>query len=347
MNNLSELKSRFENSLKDLVLSRIPGNMPGLQEMVSYHFGWNDPSSKAGKRLRPLFLLTCGQMFGSQPQDLMPAAVAMEVLHNYTLIHDDIEDQGLTRHGRECLWRRYGLAQSLNVGDFLSTMSHDIFCEVGPLVEPEIFTKAYAVFRDATLGVLRGQYLDIHFETEKNVSLDQYLEMIRLKTSCLISASIRIGAILAGVDDETECCLEQIGEHAGLAFQIQDDYLGIWGETATTGKSNLTDLTTRKKTYPILLGLTETPAFKVAWETNSEITENFARNLAKVLSDAGIDSKTKEAVLKHLHVIKMGEDRFSDLSENSSAFWGLLNSAFTPTLAYTLKQKSSKSNAQI
>jgi geranylgeranyl diphosphate synthase type I len=334
---LAVLKDQFEVSLKQFVLDRAPESLPGLREMVSYHFGWNDPSSKAGKRLRPMLLLTSSEFFGHQPVDLMPAAVAMEVLHNYTLVHDDIEDQGQTRFGRECMWRRYGLAQALNVGDFLSMMAYDIFHEVLSAVDPADFAKAYSIFCQATLDVFRGQYLDMYFETEKSVSVDQYLEMIRLKTSRLISASMRIGAILAGADEAADLYLEEIGEHAGLAFQIQDDYLGIWGDTASTGKSNLTDLTTRKKTYPILLGLAESVAFKAAWETNPQITPDLARQLAGMLSEAGIDEKTNDAVLKHLRLIREGKKRLANSNDNhSTAMWDLLNSAFMPTFASTL-----------
>jgi len=341
MSDLTWLKDQFEVSLNQFVLDRTPENLPGLREMVSYHFGWNASSSKAGKRLRPMLLLTSSQLFGHQPVELMPAAVAMEVLHNYTLIHDDIEDQGQIRFGRECLWRRYGLAQALNVGDFLSAMAHDIFHEVLSAVDPADFAKAYSVFRQATQDVFQGQYLDIHFETERSVSVDQYLELIRLKTSRLISASMRIGAILAGADEAADRSLEEIGEHAGLAFQIQDDYLGIWGDTASTGKSNLTDLMTRKKTYPILLGLVESLVFKTAWETNPQITPDLARQLAGMLSEARIDEKTNEAVLKHLRVIKEGKERLANSSNNNStAMWDLLNLAFKPTFASTLNSNA-------
>lgn len=336
MSYLASLKDQFEASLKQLVLARTPDSLPGLHEMVSYHFGWNDSSSKTGKRLRPMLLLTSSHLFGKEPLDLMPAAVAMEILHNYTLIHDDIEDQGETRHGRECLWRRYGLAQALNVGDYLSSIAYDIFYEVEAKVTPADFARAYAVFRQATLDVIRGQYLDMHFETEKAVSVDEYLEMIRLKTSRLISSSIRIGALLSGVDDEADGLLEKIGEHAGLAFQIQDDYLGIWGDTNATGKSNLTDLITRKKSYPILLGLAECPPFKAAWDANPQITPEIARHIARILSQAKIDEKTDEAVLYHLRVVKEGQQRLNDSVENeSSHLWTLLNSAFIPTFAST------------
>lgn len=341
MNDLIELKDPFEDSLKHLVLTRTPESLPGLREMVSYHFGWNDPSSKTGKRLRPMLLLSGGLMFGGQPMELMPAAVAMEVLHNYTLIHDDIEDQGETRHGRECLWRKYGLAQALNVGDFLSTMAHDIFYEVEALVNPSNFARAYSVFRQASMDVIRGQYLDMDFETSEYISVDQYLEMIRLKTSRLISGSIRIGALLVGVEDETDVLLEEIGEHAGLAFQIQDDYLGIWGDTSTTGKSNLTDLTTRKKTYPILLGLAACPPFKAAWDANPNITPELARGMAVMLAEAKADERTKEEVQNHLRVIQGAEERLASFGSNkSSGLWELLDSAFTPTYASTSKPGS-------
>lgn len=334
MNEQTELKNQFELSLKQLVLARIPESLPGLHEMVSYHFGWNEAAPKTGKRFRPMLLLTSSQMFGGEALSLMPAAVAMEVLHNYTLVHDDIEDKGETRHGRKCLWRRYGLAQALNTGDFLSTMAHDIFQEVESEVTSADFDRAYTVFRQAAMDVIRGQYLDIHFETETNVSVDEYLEMIRLKTSCLISASLRIGALLTGADDKTDHFLREIGEHAGLAFQIQDDYLGIWGDASSTGKSNLTDLTTRKKTYPILLGLADCPAFRAAWDANPQITPELAVQMAQLLAEANIDKRTNEAVLRHLRVIKEGEEKLdSSNSFHSPDIWDLLNSAFTPTFA--------------
>ncbi len=341
MSNLSALKEQFETSLKQLVLARTPESLSGLHEMVSYHFGWNDPTSRSGKRLRPMLLLTSSQMFGSNARDLMPAGVAMEVLHNYTLVHDDIEDLGETRHGRECLWRRFGLAQALNTGDFLSTMAHDIFYEVTTVVDSATFARAYAVFRQAALDVIRGQYLDMDFETRSSVSVEQYLEMIRLKTSCLISASIRIGAILAGVDEDMDSILKGIGEHAGLAFQIQDDYLGIWGDTSATGKSNLTDLITRKKTYPVLLGLEQSAEFKVVWEANTQITPELARHMAQLLADAKVDQKTNEAVFYHLGVVKEGEERISSSNlHTNSDLWNLLESAFTPTSASVLKPDS-------
>jgi len=337
MTQLDSLKEQFEVSLHQLVLAHTPESLPGLREMVSYHFGWSDPLSKSGKRLRPLLLLTSSQMIGGQPMDLMPAAVAMEVLHNYTLVHDDIEDQGLTRHGRECLWRRYGLAQALNTGDFLSTTAHDVFCEVQSAVDTTTFARAYSVFRQAALDVIRGQYLDMDFETKEFISVDNYLEMIRLKTACLITASIQIGAILSGVDDETEKILEVIGEHAGLAFQIQDDYLGIWGDTSSTGKSNLTDLTTRKKTYPILLGLAESLDFKAAWDDNVDITPELAGQMAKLLAEAKLDKRTNAEILVHLTVIKAAENQLAQSSGKTSQFWDLLNSAFIPTFASILK----------
>ncbi len=336
MSYLDSLKDQFEANLKQLALARTPDSLPGLHEMVTYHFGWNSPFSKTGKRLRPMLLLTSSHLFGQEPLNLMPAAVAMEVLHNYTLVHDDIEDQGETRHGRECLWRRYGLAQALNLGDYLSSMAHDIFYEVEAGVDPADFAHAYSVFRQVSMDVIRGQYLDMCFETEKSVSVDEYLEMIRLKTSCLISASIRIGALLSGVDDEMDGLLEKIGKHAGLAFQIQDDYLGIWGDTSNTGKSNLTDLISRKKTYPILLGLAESTAFKAVWDANPQITPEIARQMAKILSEAKIDEKTNEAVLGHLSVVKKGQERLNNSIENeSSHLWTLLNSAVIQTFAST------------
>lgn len=327
-----ELKSHFEVHLKDLVLSRIPPSLEGLREMVSYHFGWNQTNPKAGKRLRPMLMLISAQTFGVNPLTIMPAAVAMEVLHNYTLIHDDIEDQGETRHGKECLWRRYGLPHALNVGDYLSTISHDIFCEVSQAAAPQAFTKAYQIFRQSTIDVLHGQYQDMLFETKPEVLLDDYLGMIRLKTSSLISASMRIGASLAGLDADTLLRLEQICDNVGLAFQIQDDYLGIWGDSVSTGKSNLTDLSTRKKTYPVLLGLAQSPTFRHLWDGSGQITPEISRQMAKLLEKADIHLQTAQTAYKYLSGFNDSMQEIATARNLSAAdFLAIVNSAFAPT----------------
>ncbi|MDP2661611.1 MAG: polyprenyl synthetase family protein [Dehalococcoidia bacterium] len=229
-----------------------------LFDIVRYHLGWLDErgcdvSLPGGKMLRPILCLLSCHGVGGDYRGALPAAAAIEMVHNFSLIHDDVQDRSPQRRHRPTVWSLWGDAQAINAGDGLHVLAHLAnmrLLERG--VPPE---KTLATLREldqASLELCEGQYLDISFEQEARVSLQSYLMMIGKKTAALFAASARIGAILgAGAGDTVEG-LGRFGEEIGLSFQIQDDILGIWGIEKETGKPSLDDIRAKKKSLPIV-----------------------------------------------------------------------------------------------
>jgi geranylgeranyl diphosphate synthase type I len=226
--------------------------------MMQYHMGWLDANlgpvrAPIGKRLRPLLcLLTC-EAVGGRVEHALPAAAAIELLHNFSLIHDDIEDVSETRRHRPTVWKLWGMPHGINSGD---AMFASAYLELGRLRERGVPAKrcldAQRIFGETCLHLTEGQYLDMTFETEMDVDLDDYLGMIDGKTAALIACSTRLGALLGGAEDEVVEAYAGFGRYLGLAFQVIDDILGIWGLETETGKSAQSDILTRKKTLPIV-----------------------------------------------------------------------------------------------
>ncbi len=226
--------------------------------MMHYHLGWADnrfrPSQvKSGKRLRPLFtLLTC-QAAGGDPQQALPAAAAVELIHNFSLIHDDIQDQSDTRRGRATVWTLWGEAQAINAGDAMFTLAH---LALHHLMErslpPNRVVTAYRILDQANLALCLGQHLDLDFEKRLDVDTDAYMTMIRGKTAALLGCAGQLGALVASSDSSLTEHYRHLGEGLGLAFQIQDDLLGIWGKADVTGKPVADDIRRRKKSLPVV-----------------------------------------------------------------------------------------------
>jgi geranylgeranyl diphosphate synthase type I len=223
--------------------------------LMRYHLGWEDAAGNAidagaGKMLRPAFLLLCCEAAGGDASTAMPAAVAIELLHNFTLIHDDIEDASERRHGRETLWRVAGVPQAINAGDGLFVIAQRTLLDL-PL-DGERVVEASRLLNDACVTLCEGQYADIGFETRDRVSQVEYEAMIAGKTAALLGASGAIGALAAGGDDATVQAFARCGMLLGLAFQVQDDVLGVWGDAEVTGKPVADDIRSRKKSFPVV-----------------------------------------------------------------------------------------------
>ncbi len=249
-----------------------------MVDIISHHLGWSDGGHAGGKRIRPLLLLQCCQAAGGSWERALPAAVAVEWVHNFSLIHDDIQDQSALRRGRPTVWSKWGLAMALNVGDALFALSRLATQELRREEHaPQLILEVQARIDRACLDLTQGQYLDMAFETQTGVQLPEYYQMIEAKTASLIAAACYLGARLAGASKEIACHYEAYGRDLGLAFQIRDDILGIWGEPAITGKPRGDDLRARKKTLPVLFALRESPRFESAWLTpdsqDRQITE--------------------------------------------------------------------------
>ena len=332
MDLITKIRTEFESCFKASVLQHIPENIVGLKSMVEYHFGWNNPVSVPGKRLRPLFLILTYSALGGKPEEVFLPAAAMETLHNFTLVHDDIQDQGLTRHGQTALWCKFGMPLAINVGDYLSNLSHRLMATRHDSIPDKNWEKAINAFQNATLEVIQGQQLDISYENYKRLSVEEYLEMIRLKTSRLIAGSMRIGASLKGVEVEVIDQLDNIGEKLGLGFQIQDDYLGVWGKTDKTGKSVSTDLTTRKKAYPALIGLEKSPEFAKLWDKDGAISEDKLVLMKRHLEEIGADQQSQ--ALARDYYVKAKSELIKILpttNQYTQAFFDLIDLMFEPS----------------
>ena len=228
--------------------------------MMRYHLGWADrdlapASADAGKKLRPLLLIRCAEACGSTAEVAAPAAAAVELLHNFTLVHDDIQDQSSHRRHRETVWHHWGLAAAINVGDALFAVAHDALYRLADAPANVPAARVLAIARDfdrTALRIVEGQHLDLSHEGEWDGGERRYLAMIDGKTAAIIDFAARAGATLAGADAATIALCGAFGQTIGLAFQIRDDILGIWGPQSVTGKPMADDLRRRKQSLPVI-----------------------------------------------------------------------------------------------
>ncbi|GIW08725.1 MAG: polyprenyl synthetase [Dehalococcoidia bacterium] len=227
----------------------------GLAVMTRYHLGWCDVDgrpmkSRTGKRIRPALVLLAAEAAGGRVEDALPAAVAVELLHNFSLIHDDIQDRSPSRHGRPTVWAIWGDAQAINAGNVLHVLAHRALAALGDQ-RPTVGRIALERLYETALRLCDGQYLDLSYEERVRVGISEYLTMISGKTASLIGLTLELGALAATDDPAIWSEYRQVGEQFGLAFQIWDDYLGVWGDPDTTGKPVGEDIANRKKTLPV------------------------------------------------------------------------------------------------
>ena len=284
------LVPQIEDALKTFINSIDFRSSSELGQMLRYHMGWEDDSAakaSTGKRLRPLIALLATGAFGDYPTKAMPAAVAVELLHNFTLIHDDIEDQSPMRHGRPTLWQKYGSAQAINAGDALFSIAQLSILDLAKTCNQYVVLDAARALNRVCLHLTQGQYLDISFENKSDVTVDAYKDMIAGKTAALIAFTAGLSALVSGQTETEYHKLSEFGEYLGLAFQIQDDILGIWGDPKVTGKSAASDILTRKKTLPNLFGLAQCPEFRSLWQ-NETLSQDEIYQMAGLLEQCGI-----------------------------------------------------------
>jgi geranylgeranyl diphosphate synthase type I len=254
----------LDTTMRQVVESRLQSTTteaPEFGTMLRYPLGWVDENNQpfnqpTGKRIRPLLLLLCAEAAGGDWHTALPAASAVELLHNFSLIHDDIQDDSPTRHNRATVWAIWGRANAINAGDALFALSYTSLQGLtdGDL-SPEVVLRVWKIFNQTNLELTRGQHLDMRFERQSFVTTDEYLSMIRGKSAALVSACAAIGALIGSGDDTVAQHFGEFGLNLGISFQIRDDILGIWGDASVTGKSIATDILSRKKSLPVLYGL--------------------------------------------------------------------------------------------
>jgi geranylgeranyl diphosphate synthase type I len=295
---IQQYLAAIENELQAAVNQATDNGNSHLHDMLAYHMGWkghNITAETRGKRVRPLLVLLTCSAAGGDWKKALPAAAAVELVHNFSLIHDDIEDRSALRRGRKTVWKKWGIPQAINAGDAMLTLAHLQLVGLQEHLTYPVTLKAIKILQQACLHLTQGQYLDLHYEKCSNVTIDDYWTMVEGKTAALISASTELGAHTALSDELTCSYYKNFGRLLGLAFQVQDDFLGIWGDSALTGKSNQSDLITRKKTLPILYGLNRSVEFSLRWRKGI-ISLSELNNIISFLDDEGVKKYTLELI---------------------------------------------------
>lgn len=280
MQSFSELLNAFEGRLQQGGLfAEAPEN---LYEPCNYLL------RIGGKRIRPVLCLMAAELFGNIPEDAWKAATAIELFHNFTLIHDDIMDKAPLRRGQPTIHHKYGLTAGILSGDVMCIAAYQQMCAVRmqlPLV--------LQVFNKTAIEVCEGQQLDMDFETRGDVSVDDYLRMIELKTSVLLAASLKMGALIGGATEGAGDKLYTFGKNLGIAFQLQDDYLDAFGDSAVTGKQAGGDILANKKTFLTLFAHAHSasPEDKV-----SEMPTDKIERVLRLYKETGADAACRDAI---------------------------------------------------
>jgi geranylgeranyl diphosphate synthase type I len=266
----------------------VDGLAPEIRAVVSYHLGFVDREGRpaagdGGKAVRPALAFLSARAAGSLAEVALPGALAVELVHNFSLLHDDVMDGDRERRHRPTAWSLFGVGQAIVTGDALLVLAHQSLLEP-PTPERE---RASVALTRATARMIAGQAEDLAFESRLDVSVEDCLEMCAHKTGALIAYASSVGAILSGAPETVVSSLERFGLHLGLAFQAVDDFLGIWGRPEATGKPVASDLLSGKKTLPIVAAL----------EALSKSASSDGDRLVRFLSDGVLmEEDLKEAV---------------------------------------------------
>ncbi|RMF89150.1 MAG: polyprenyl synthetase family protein [Methanobacteriota archaeon] len=251
-----ELVEMVEEEIRELLEGRARQRM--LYDMMRYHLGWLDEELRPveqykGKRFRPLLCLLTYNALSGVYDKAVPAAAAIELIHNFSLIHDDIEDRDEERRHKPTVWKLWGDAHAINVGDGMHVLANLAALRLKDVNVTEAkVVEVLQILNETVMTLCEGQYLDMSFEERLDVTTKEYLEMIRCKTAALIESSVHVGAVLATEDEKTIKNLRRFGRDIGMAFQIRDDIIGTWGDPKSTGKPRGSDIGNRKKTLPVI-----------------------------------------------------------------------------------------------
>jgi geranylgeranyl diphosphate synthase type I len=276
---------------------------------MEYHFGWRDvrlepAAARPGKLLRPVLLLLAYDLARAthdggrdnlerKTVDIMPAALAIELVHNFSLIHDDIEDGDVRRHDRATLWKVWGQPQAINTGDGVFALAHLTVLElVNGGVPAETVLRLAGLLDLTCLRLCEGQFLDMSFEGQRAITMAMYLAMIERKTAALMECATEFGARLAGLDGETTSRYAAFGNGLGIGFQLRDDILGIWASDAKLGKAAAGDLRRRKMTLPVIYALAHASAtdyqeLETFLSSTEEVTDEHTTAVLAILERAG------------------------------------------------------------
>lgn len=296
-----------------------PAEPNGLYEPIAYTM------DLGGKRLRPALVMMACEAMGGDVQKALKPAVGLELFHNFTLLHDDVMDNADMRRGKPTVHRRWNDNTAILSGDAMLTMSSQFVAQVEPAILPEVMR----LFNRTAMEIYEGQQYDMDFEVRNNVTLGEYMEMIRLKTSVLLGCACKMGALIAGASEANAQALYDTGLYLGLAFQLQDDVLDVWGDEATFGKAIGGDIMNNKKTF-LLIGAMQKAQGDDANELRRWVNDEYAISGEKVAAVTalyerlGMREAADEAIMHYNGLALKALEKAEMTSEARAAFTQLI-----------------------
>lgn len=277
--------------------------------------------SMGGKRVRPVLMMLAYNMYKDDPESILPSACALETYHNYTLLHDDLMDNAALRRGHETVHKKWDANTAILSGDSMLVLAYERIAQC----PKEKLAGVLSLFTETALEIGEGQQYDMEFENRTDVTEAEYIEMIRLKTSVLLACAVKMGAMLAGASDEDADNLYKFGEQIGLAFQLQDDFLDVYGDSAVFGKAIGGDITSNKKTFMLINAINHANAEQRAELTRWITAEQFDAKekvsaVTRLYNEIGIDRMAKDKIeyyfeqsTKYLALVNVPEERKQEL----------------------------------
>lgn len=258
---LPDVFTRYRGQIEHGLQAALAGHDGLLYDMLRYHLGWVDEHGKAlkssgGKRIRPALCLFACESLGGKAEQALFAATALELVHNFSLIHDDIQDGDMERHHRPTVWYVWGHSRGVDAGVAMHALANLALTAVlAPELAVEKQLKISRLITQACLQMIEGQVLDVTYEQKPAVRVNEYLTMIEKKTGALVETPLHVGALIATEEPQQVAAMRAFGHELGRLFQIRDDMLGVWGEPEKTGKPAGSDIHRRKKSLPIVHAL--------------------------------------------------------------------------------------------
>ncbi|UQD55772.1 polyprenyl synthetase family protein [Flavobacterium sp. K5-23] len=291
MHAIYEYQEFFSSYLKKQTILKEPKN---LYEPIAYIVGLG------GKRMRPVLTLMAAEVFNADYEKALPAAMAVEVFHNFSLVHDDIMDDAPLRRGNPTVHEKWNINTGILSGDAMLILAYQFFEQY----EPVIFRDLAKLFSKTALEVCEGQQWDVDFETRDDVTIPEYLKMIEYKTAVLVAAAMKMGAIVAETSEENANLIYEFGLNLGLAFQLQDDYLDAFGNPETFGKQVGGDIIENKKTYLYLKAIafsekTQADELRKLFAIQPEDNSNKIESAKKIFNDSGASAATQQAIKEY------------------------------------------------
>lgn len=308
-----EILEKVNAFLENLPYDRKPA---GLYDPIKYVL------SMGGKRIRPVLMLLSYNLFKENPESILMNAVALETYHNYTLLHDDLMDNADVRRGKPTVHKKWDDNTAILSGDSMLVMAYQRMMVECPA---DKLSDVLSLFTETALEIGEGQQFDMEFENRLDVKEDEYIEMIRLKTSVLLACALKMGAILAGASKTDQENLYKFGEQIGLAFQLQDDYLDVYGDEKIFGKAIGGDITSNKKTYMLINAFVNASEAQRAELTKWVEAKTFDRKekvaaVTRLYNEIGIDTMAQQKIAsyfdsakKYLDAVSVAEERKSEL----------------------------------